>query len=205
MPRHFRIFIDAATLKRYFSQVLEVTGLFAFPHLYRCGHIEAARTTTRALGATFDFRIFIDAATLKHLKVEVLACHDISFPHLYRCGHIEARASKVMLLFDPEFPHLYRCGHIEANYDANYFEQLTSDFRIFIDAATLKLFSSLARGFIIAGFPHLYRCGHIEADCIRSLRRYYQMDFRIYIDAATLKHRFARSGRRRARLISASI
>ena len=37
---HFRIFIDAATLKQseYIKHFLPV---IEFPHLYRCGHIEA--------------------------------------------------------------------------------------------------------------------------------------------------------------------
>ena len=61
----FRIFIDAATLKR--SDVM------------RLGRDDGA-----------DFRIFIDAATLKHLiSRPSVSCRNL-FPHLYRCGHIEA-------------------------------------------------------------------------------------------------------------------
>ena len=37
---HFRIFIDAATLKQV-AIVESCTQKTKFPHLYRCGHIEA--------------------------------------------------------------------------------------------------------------------------------------------------------------------
>ena len=61
----FRIFIDAATLKR--SDVM------------RLGRDDGA-----------DFRIFIDAATLKRSCRKKYNMEIYIFPHLYRCGHIEA-------------------------------------------------------------------------------------------------------------------
>ena len=63
---NFRIFIDAATLKPFVAQ-LAMNATKAFPHLYRCGHIEAL-VVWRDAGRTIA-----------------------EFPHLYRCGHIEAR------------------------------------------------------------------------------------------------------------------
>ena len=62
-----------------------------------------------------------------------------------------------------------------------------SDFRIFIDAATLKQTFDVFLRSIATEFPHLYRCGHIEGS-----RPYRQQPrrcahFRIFIDAATLK------------------
>ena len=62
---NFRIFIDAATLKRNLRR----------------------RVPLRAL----NFRIFIDAATLKQTTEDRADdLQDAEFPHLYRCGHIEA-------------------------------------------------------------------------------------------------------------------
>ena len=85
------------------------------------------------------------------------------------------------------FPHLYRCGHIEGQGSAAGVDGRAGDFRIFIDAATLK--DELFNRYILAAsmdfrifidaatlkgekftscdsryrlFPHLYRCGHIE-------------------------------------------
>ena len=42
-----------------------------FPHLYRCGHIEAHNVAISAILLSLHFRIFIDAATL---KLRILAC-----------------------------------------------------------------------------------------------------------------------------------
>ena len=110
------------------------------------------------------------------------------FPHLYRCGHIEGGQIRTSAGHDISgFPHLYRCGHIEGSEVADYAQQGHRNFRIFIDAATLKeKLARLASGnscrnfriFIDAAtlkairvhpasvfeatFPHLYRCGHIE-------------------------------------------
>ena len=44
-----------------------------------------------------------------------------------------------------------------------------SDFRIFIDAATLKVKASLEGTQITLEFPHLYRCGHIEGEKSRAI------------------------------------
>ena len=67
---NFRIFIDAATLKQ---QKVERHGLHdvLFPHLYRCGHIEATGMKMKMLHDPLNFRIFIDAATLKRGGGEV--------------------------------------------------------------------------------------------------------------------------------------
>ena len=86
---HFRIFIDAATLKPIpFVLVQRTNGIF--PHLYRCGHIEA------------------EGRNSLHTR------HGLRFPHLYRCGHIEAFVALKLDALSTQFPHLYRCGHIEA-------------------------------------------------------------------------------------------
>ena len=61
-----------------------------------------------------------------------------------------------------KFPHLYRCGHIEGVCLAAVAEPLLLDFRIFIDAATLKGDAG-------------------------TLSRLFLRHFRIFIDAATLK------------------
>ena len=61
------------------------------------------------------------------------------------------------------FPHLYRCGHIEAGIQIANKIYFVFDFRIFIDAATLKL-------------------GLSDDDA-----RAWESNFRIFIDAATLK------------------
>ena len=45
--------------------MLAKIGIQLFPHLYRCGHIEAAGIDTHDKCLFVDFRIFIDAATLK--------------------------------------------------------------------------------------------------------------------------------------------
>ena len=60
------------------------------------------------------------------------------------------------------FPHLYRCGHIEAPSEAAALFATASNFRIFIDAATLKL-------------------EQWKRDAAAAI------NFRIFIDAATLK------------------
>ena len=87
---NFRIFIDAATLKQA-SMRKYGKALIKFPHLYRCGHIEAQDGAVVSVVAEFDFRIFIDAATLKHAWAGAWADGaEMKFPHLYRCGHIEA-------------------------------------------------------------------------------------------------------------------
>ena len=62
---HFRIFIDAATLKPGPNIQGTAPRLREFPHLYRCGHIEANGESIVMDFSTLDFRIFIDAATLK--------------------------------------------------------------------------------------------------------------------------------------------
>ena len=114
MP-NFRIFIDAATLKQFKHRRRFACGK-AFPHLYRCGHIEA-----RGVGVC-------------HL------CGRREFPHLYRCGHIEAANSgSSFRRAQSKFPHLYRCGHIEARARGWRHIAFEAHFRIFIDAATLKL------------------------------------------------------------------
>ena len=67
-----------------------------------------------------------------------------------------------------EFPHLYRCGSIEGastNRDKAY---QASDFRIFIDAAPLKVEDCHQdAGCKPAEFPHLYRCGSIEGQAMQ--------------------------------------
>ena len=65
---------------------------------------------------------------------------------------------------------------------------LKPDFRIFIDAATLKDVALRTIEKALSKFPHLYICGHIEGwNMTRSTsKRFY---FRIFIDAATLKAR----------------
>ena len=40
-PVYFRIFIDAATLKPESDHIDKQAFVVRFPHLYRCGHIEA--------------------------------------------------------------------------------------------------------------------------------------------------------------------
>ena len=67
--------------------------------------------------------------------------------------------------------------------------QKARDFRIFIDAATLKHRERLQRQYLANIFPHLYRCGHIEAALIAHDPHTAHTDFRIFIDAATLKRR----------------
>ena len=87
----------------------------------------------------------------------------MEFPHLYRCGHIEAACMPTMRETSRlPFPHLYRCGHIEAVRDSSPDRSSAANFRIFIDAATLKPRSATA-------YPQA------------------GSDFRIFIDAATLK------------------
>ena len=108
----FRIFIDAATLKVIYDPI--------------------------ATRQEKDFRIFIDAATL---KVASCTCEDTrarQFPHLYRCGHIEGHYGDATAFFLKKFPHLYRCGHIEGRIAIRRGIRRNRDFRIFIDAATLK-------------------------------------------------------------------
>ena len=68
---NFRIFIDAATLKPSSSFATGISPLI-FPHLYRCGHIEASLGTWTISRAQADFRIFIDAATLKRFRTGYL-------------------------------------------------------------------------------------------------------------------------------------
>ena len=110
-----------------------------FPHLYRCGHIEAETGSVLETTHINDFRIFIDAATLKHRKRLSCLIEPGIFPHLYRCGHIEASNCDSQNSHKFAFPHLYRCGHIEAYYLSNFVVLIENYFRIFIDAATLKL------------------------------------------------------------------
>ena len=62
------------------------------------------------------------------------------------------------------------------------------DFRIFIDAATLKQMRDAGLKIAFHVFPHLYRCGHIEALMAAAASRFHCSNFRIFIDAATLKH-----------------
>ena len=184
--RYFRIFIDAATLKLVVWTALSLT-LFLFPHLYRCGHIEAYRACRRATERFRDFRIFIDAATLKprngrgskahhgpHFRIFIDAAtlkpvyseqgfvEWLVFPHLYRCGHIEASRLGPGTAKTAGFPHLYRCGHIEAG-------------------------QNIGGKAMAFEFPHLYRCGHIEAGRRKTRAITTLADFRIFIDAATLK------------------
>ena len=64
VEKYFRIFIDAATLKQVGARNAAAV-LALFPHLYRCGHIEAVRPSRLCLALRAYFRIFIDAATLK--------------------------------------------------------------------------------------------------------------------------------------------
>ena len=111
----------------------------------------------------------------------------IIFPHLYRCGHIEAGFTRTSVVFAPSHFRIF----IDAatlkvqKFDSSY--SASRDFRIFIDAATLKVHDVIARIPTVHKFPHLYRCGHIEAQwsdlpAPRNCRY-----FRIFIDAATLK------------------
>ena len=64
--RHFRIFMDAATLKEFRGDFCH-DDAFLFPHLYGCGHIEGRRVFSRPSLVAIHFRIFMDAATLKVL------------------------------------------------------------------------------------------------------------------------------------------
>ena len=179
--RYFRIFIDAATLKHELAQGAP-EDRFAFPHLYRCGHIEASRQ-----GQT--------ARPLRGL-----------FPHLYRCGHIEARHEQAMEIAMARFPHLYRCGHIEAILTSGSKEQMTELFPHLyrcghIEAPIARVHFADAR----CRFPHLYRCGHIEAKARSPEGRERRLYFRIFIDAATLKRQISAASRWRTVLISASL
>ena len=71
---------------------MEASAVEAFPHLYRCGHIEASGLADDEAADDEDFRIFIDAATLKPASdASLIDAVAKRFPHLYRCGHIEAR------------------------------------------------------------------------------------------------------------------
>ena len=63
--RCFRIFIDAATLKGFRQSPAWRAVASAFPHLYRCGHIEGYVKCPSCGHEHVNFRIFIDAATLK--------------------------------------------------------------------------------------------------------------------------------------------
>ena len=138
-------------------------GGLLFPHLYRCGHIEAKSRTGIFRGIFSDFRIFIDAATLKDaFFCQRCLSRASRFPHLYRCGHIEGTTAT---LAD---------GAMLCNFrifiDAATLKEKTRqtsiwrvyDFRIFIDAATLKGAQIREIDDGVARFPHLYRCGHIE-------------------------------------------
>ena len=111
---HFRIFIDAATLKQFGSEsddgIESYFRIFIDAATLKHGDVQHANARGRA-----DFRIFIDAATLKHAFFGKRCLASARFPHLYRCGHIEAH----------EWRHIGGAS--------------MRDFRIFIDAATLKL------------------------------------------------------------------
>ena len=85
------------------------------------------------------------------------------------------------------FPHLYRCGHIEGFQVLYRARPHLTHFRIFIDAATLKVVIIVANWIRAFLFPHLYRCGHIEGYRPWDSARRARTDFRIFIDAATLK------------------
>ena len=87
---NFRIFIDAATLKPPYQAFAVDDDDVEFPHLYRCGHIEANKPVWLLASISMNFRIFIDAATLKQILDPHAHLPFRSFPHLYRCGHIEA-------------------------------------------------------------------------------------------------------------------
>ena len=85
-----------------------------FPHLYRCGHIEARSAPRAVPQSRADFRIFIDAATLKHAaagRKSAVSARDFRI-------FIDAATLKLI----PRNPIQRRCRN----------------FRIFIDAATLK-------------------------------------------------------------------
>ena len=60
------------------------------------------------------------------------------------------------------FPHLYGCGHIEGRAVWCLNGNVSCNFRIFMDAATLKECLEQIPLFLVLGFPHLYGCGHIE-------------------------------------------
>ena len=139
-----------------------LTSCNRFPHLYRCGHIEGIQQYVGDCEWFFHFRIFIDAATLKESSSFAESRASEGFPHLYRCGHIEGSLTPEQYKRASEFPHLYRCGHIEGIAEAHAFgvemrfphlyrcghiegvsvlrrNPRVPDFRIFIDAATLKV------------------------------------------------------------------
>ena len=121
-----------------------------FPHLYRCGHIEAARTVRSYPGRLSRF------------------------PHLYRCGHIEASPNEKgkYLCGVLDFRIFIDAATLKPEIHASLIARMSSDFRIFIDAATLKPGSGAGSGARVSSeFPHLYRCGHIEAYFSRALPR----------------------------------
>ena len=61
------------------------------------------------------------------------------------------------------FPHLYGCGHIEGNLTHALRVCVRLNFRIFMDAATLKGERYGQQIHAHKRFPHLYGCGHISA------------------------------------------
>ena len=77
---NFRIFIDAATLKQDTFRYSKSRTTLLFPHLYRCGHIEAYDDEARIEEIAKNFRIFIDAATLKRRRL----CRDLRRPSDFR-------------------------------------------------------------------------------------------------------------------------
>ena len=109
-----------------------------FPHLYRCGHIEALAHPDELRALLSDFRIFIDAATLKRRD--------------YGAGFFREHDFRIFI--DAATLKLALCCVSVAR---------QANFRIFIDAATLKLVAAILADSIFIAFPHLYRCGHIEA------------------------------------------
>ena len=111
---YFRIFIDAATLKPQRRPHRRPPEQAEFPHLYRCGHIEATRRRDRSSRNEVDFRIFIDAATLKPAGSGAPNSQTLDF-------RIFIDAATLKPPHPPTLPPMR-----EAN------------FRIFIDAATLK-------------------------------------------------------------------
>ena len=85
------------------------------------------------------------------------------------------------------FPHLYGCGHIEGCSGLCPITITAIYFRIFMDAATLKVLAGTGKDGKSVLFPHLYGCGHIEGRRKSHDEPERFRYFRIFMDAATLK------------------
>ena len=85
------------------------------------------------------------------------------FPHLYRCGHIEGKVRRAILLRKSnDFRIFIDAATLKESTALQSSLSMALNFRIFIDAATLKENMGAEFAQALEEFPHLYRCGHIE-------------------------------------------